>query len=146
MRQGLFLHRTYFFGTVPLLFLWSCGSGDSDASPVEPAGGASSGDSGASAGGAAAGGGATEPSGGAHNGSIGGASADGGSRAGGSASFTGGGDGTGGRVSAGGSGELPNWEANPPDAEFRACLDESGHTLVLLCEDFGGMHRANAHG
>lgn len=50
MRQGLFLHRTYFFGTVPLLFLWSCGSGDSDASPVEPAGGASSGDSGASAG------------------------------------------------------------------------------------------------
>jgi hypothetical protein len=97
---------------------------------------------GASTGGAAIGGASTggSTSGGPGSGGVsaGGSPNDGGSPAtGGSApssggTAAGGTDASGGADNAGGSGELPNWESNPPDAEFfRACLDPSGHEIVL---------------
>lgn len=97
---------------------------------------------GASTGGAAIGGASTggSTSGGPGSGGVsaGGSPNDGGSPAtGGSApssggTAAGGTDASGGADNTGGSGELPNWESNPPDAEFfRACLDPSGHEIVL---------------
>ncbi len=98
-----------------------CGPADSD-----------SGTGGASSGGAATGGSTTGGSVGTGGDPSGGAAADGGSSVGGTAPSTGGSSMSGGAESSGGSGALPNWESNPPDAEFfRACLDPSGHEIVL---------------
>ncbi len=101
--------------------LEGCGPGEPD-----------SGTGGASSGGTAAGGSSTGGSVGVGGDSSGGAAADGGSSVGGTAPSTGGSSMSGGAQNSGGSGALPNWESNPPDAEFfRACLDPTGHEIVL---------------
>lgn len=114
-----------------LLGLSNCGPAESDSG----SGGSSSGGSaaGGSSSGGAASGGAVSSGGTASGGdSSGGASSGGASSTGGTAPSSGGGEPSGGADNSGGSGALPNWESNPANAEFfRACMDPSGHEIVL---------------
>lgn len=128
----------------PLMFvLSSCGPVGSDsATEGTSSGGAFTGGSsagGSTIGGASGAGGSVIGGAAANGGSLaGGAASDGGTSIGGSVSASGGSEVSGGADNAGGSGELPNWESNPPDAEFRACMDSSGHELVLLVKTVDG--------
>jgi hypothetical protein len=119
-----------------LSFVIGCGpTGEGSGSGGAAAGGVLTG--GAFSGGSASGGALS--SGGTSTGgtATGGGPSDGGSTTGGSApssggTAAGGTDASGGADNTGGSGGLPNWESNPPNAEFfRACLDPSGHEIVL---------------
>lgn len=123
-----FGHRRFWLSVMALLpvALSNCGPAESGAGTGgASAGGALTGE--VSAGGSLVGG--TFSVGGT---TTGGASSNGGTTTGGAVPTSGGSDPSGGADNSGGTGELPNWESNPPDAEFfRACLDPSGREITL---------------